>query len=107
MYLPPSFSLDPKSVDDAIRSNQYKNMQIIMPLDFVFFNYKMQVEDLFRSKDHGIQDYLGHEVIAEKEKSFFAFSLNEKFGCPMIMYHMNYEKTELMDLWAHVSNITK
>lgn len=51
IYLLSSFSLDAKSVDDEIRSAAWKNLRVLMPLDFVFFNQKSMIEELYAPKN--------------------------------------------------------
>ena len=94
------------SVDDTICSNEWKNLQIIMLLDFVYFNRKLQVKELFRTRDHGIQDYLISDTAATRKTTLCAFSVNLDFGCPMEMYSLN-PALNLHDLYVSVSNTAK
>ena len=104
VYLLPSFSLDPKSVDDEIRSAEWKNLQIIMPLDFVYFNRKLHIQELVKNKDHGIHHYIISNTGAKSAPC--AFALNLDFGCPMEVYLLS-PTVILLDLFTSVSNNSK
>ena len=104
VYLPPSFSLDPKSVDDEIRSAEWKNLQIIMPLDFVYVNRKLHVQELLKSKDHGINQFVISNTAAKL--TLTAFALNFDFGCPLELIYLS-PTVYLLDLYTSVSKNAK
>ena len=104
VYLPPSFSLDPKSVDDAIRSANWKNLQIIMPLDYVYVNRKLHIQELLKAKDHRINHFIISNTAAKS--TLCAFALNLDFGCPMELYYLS-PTVYLLDLYTSVSKNAK
>ena len=57
IYLPQSFSLSDNSVNAAIRSAEWKNSSVIMPLDFIFLKQKSMTENLI-VKNGDINSYL-------------------------------------------------
>ena len=101
IYLPPSFSLDDHTANAEIRSTQWKNSSVIMPLDFVFLQQKSMIEDLFSNPEHPINDY----VTDEKPKYVFFFGVNPPGSEKTLEVHrFSPNSVILEDRFSSVSN---
>ena len=103
IYLLPSFTLDDDTVNREIRSMEWKNSSVIMPLDFIFFTQKTRIEELFERTDHPISMYWSIEKKENRDKLVHLFGLN-KTKEPLEYWKIFPQRLQLVDVHSTVSN---
>ena len=103
IYLLPSFTLDDDTVNREIRSNEWKNSSVIMPLDFIFFTQKAMIEELFERTDHPISRYWSMEKKEKRDKLVHLFGLNNTKE-PLEYLTILPKQLQLVDQHSTVSN---